>query len=63
LLESAEKELRRIHPDFPNDLNSAELHEYISLRLGVRSLKAKVTVCDEGLELITARLAQETSHV
>ena len=63
LLKSAEKDLRQIHPDFPNDLNSVELHEYISLRLGVRSLKAKVTVCDEGLELITARLARETSHV
>jgi PadR family transcriptional regulator AphA len=63
LLESAESGLRQTHANFPNDLTAIELHEYISLRIGVHSLKAKVAACEEGLELINARLAKETSHV
>jgi len=62
-LSSATKQVRQSHKDFPHDLNEVELHEYISLRIGVRSLKAKVAACDEGLELIATRMRQETRHV
>jgi DNA-binding PadR family transcriptional regulator len=55
LLEGVEADLRAAHPRFPDDLTDHELHEYLSLRIGVRSLRAKVDACDEGLALVRAR--------
>lgn len=55
LLEGAEAELRAAHPRFPQDLNDQELHEFLGLRIGVRSLRAKAEACDEGLALVRAR--------
>ena len=62
LLAGAESEIRGRHPDFPDGLDAADLHDYFALRLGVRSLAAKADACTEGLAIVEARLAKEPSH-
>lgn len=61
LLQVVEADLKAKHPDCPHDLTDADLHDYLSLRLGTGSLRAKVAVCDEGLALLRARAPKETS--
>jgi DNA-binding PadR family transcriptional regulator len=63
LLESAEDELRQSHPDFPDDLSDEDLHGLLALRIGIRSLNAKVAACDEALELLRHRLSKVPTHV
>jgi DNA-binding PadR family transcriptional regulator len=62
LLEGAEEELRAANPNFPHGLSSRDFHGLLSLRLGVRSLRAKVEVCEEGLGLLRAREPKETAN-
>jgi DNA-binding PadR family transcriptional regulator len=62
LLESAEAGLRAAFPGFPDDLDEHEFHGLLSLRIGIRSLKAKVAACDENLSLVRARMQKESDH-
>jgi DNA-binding PadR family transcriptional regulator len=62
LLEAAEAGLRATHPDFPHDLADHEFHELLSLRIGIRSLRAKVNACEENLEMIRSHTAKEATH-
>ena len=55
LLEGAEVDLRR-RLDFPDGLDEHEFHSLLSLRIGIRSLRAKVAACDDNLELIRSRI-------
>lgn len=62
LLEKVEGEWRLTHPRYPCDLDDHEFHECLSVRMGIRSLGAKVAACDEGLALLRQRLGQENTH-
>jgi PadR family transcriptional regulator AphA len=59
LLEKVEGDWRLTHPDYPRDLDVREFHECLSVRMGIRSLGAKVAACDEGLALLRQRRCQE----
>lgn len=41
-------------------LNHQAFHDWISLQFGVKSLQAKVAWCDQAIQLVERRLAQET---
>lgn len=58
-LQAVETEVRARHAHFPNDLDIPTFHDFVSVRLGVRSLQAKVDACDEGLALLRARHTKE----
>jgi PadR family transcriptional regulator, regulatory protein AphA len=60
-LEQGEAGLRAIHPKLPEGLDEHEFHGYLSLRIGIRSLREKVAVCRENLTLIDARIAKENT--
>ena len=57
MLESVEAEIRS-QPGSPSDLDDNEFHEFLCLRVGVLSLRAKVAACNEGIKLVQARLAR-----
>jgi len=63
LLEDAEGALAQERPRFPDDLSDEEFHSLLTLRIGIRSLRAKVDACDEGLNLIAARQSRLTKDV
>ena len=55
ILKQAERELPCGDADPYDSLPDDELHDYLSLRMGVHSLTAKVAWCDETLERLQSR--------
>ena len=55
LLQQAESDCAGIDGERRDTLNAEEFHDYLAVRMGVRSLRAKVDWCDEALERIERR--------
>lgn len=64
-----EAELREIEadvfaamPGYPGDLPADELHDHVTLRMGLHTLAAKLTWCDETIARLERRLAATTGR-
>ncbi|MGH7587276.1 MAG: PadR family transcriptional regulator [Gemmatimonadota bacterium] len=64
-----EAELRAIEagvfsamPGYPDDLPADELHDHVTLRMGLHTLAAKLAWCDETIARIERRLAATTGR-
>ena len=58
-LEAFEQEIRDTAGRPPEEFSANGLHRFIALRMGINSVGAKVTWCDETIALLDARLASE----
>jgi DNA-binding PadR family transcriptional regulator len=62
-LETALRGHEQSYPGFPDSFSDEAFHDWISMRMGVASLGAKVAWCDETLRLVKDRLSREKRHV
>ncbi len=56
LLKHTAAPLEQRHAENPGALSANEFHEYLALRMGLRSLSAKVSWCNESLEMIEEQM-------
>lgn len=58
-LRGIEREIQATHGDAPERYSDPGFHHFASLRMGIHSIGAKVTWCDETLARLDARLAAQ----
>ena len=58
-LEAVEREIKDTAGCPPEMFSANGLHRFIALRMGISSVGAKVTLCDDMIALLDARLASE----
>jgi PadR family transcriptional regulator, regulatory protein AphA len=62
-LEAALHELERSKPGAPATFDDREFHDWLGLSMGVRSLTAKVSWCEDSIAAVKKRLTKEKRHV
>ena len=62
-LKDIEREITDTYGDAPDRYSESGIHRYASLRMGIHSLGAKLTWCDETLAVLDTRLARETRQL
>ncbi len=51
-----------VMPGYPDDLPPNELHDHVTLRMGLHTLAAKLAWCDETIDRLERRLASTTGR-
>ncbi len=61
-LQKLERAIVEQHGDASDRYSDEGLHRFATLRMGIHSISAKVTWCDETLSVLDTRLARERGH-